>query len=113
MDSRVWHRYVAVACGQAMDLDVHATEELVGCIEALAAVAPATGSAAVKIFAGAGVGEVMIDEGNDRGRVRIRLMAESESGRSSSRLSPVAGERDVHKQNRPVLPGEHGLLTER
>jgi hypothetical protein len=73
MESRVWQRYVAVACSQAWGLDVHAAEELFWCIEALLAATPVGGSATMKVFVGAGVGELVVDGSGDEVRIAIRL----------------------------------------
>jgi len=113
MDSRVWQRYVAVACGQAWNLDVHATEELVHCIEALAAVAPEVGCAAVNVFAGSGIGEVAIEGRSDGGRVRIRLKCGSGRDHPDDRPTPSAGVPHVLEQNWPLLSSQHGLSAQR
>jgi hypothetical protein len=73
MESRVWQRYIAVACSQAWRLDVSATEELLRCIEALLAESPLAGSAKVKVFLDRGVGEIGVERRGDDVRVNIRL----------------------------------------
>ena len=75
MDARVWQRYVAVACSQAWSMDVHATEELVRCVETLLDGAPATGSVAVRVLLGSCVGELAIHSDAGVIRVTIRSLA--------------------------------------
>ena len=74
MDARVWQRYVAVACSQAWNMDVQATEELLHCIETLLEAAPATGSVAVRVLLGTGVGELALD--SDAGVISVTLRAQ-------------------------------------
>jgi hypothetical protein len=72
MDASVWRRYVAVACSQAWRLDVHATEEMLECIETLLEAAPSTGSATVRVLLRTGVGELVVDGGTGKVRIGIR-----------------------------------------
>jgi hypothetical protein len=72
MDSRVWQRYVAVVCSQAWNLNVYETEEVVRCVEALVAAAPVTGSAAVRVLLGTGIGELAVDPTGEKVRIGIR-----------------------------------------
>ena len=78
MDTRVWQRYLAVACSQAWSMDVQATEELLRCIETLLEAAPATGSVTVRVLLESGVGELALD--SDAGVVSVTLRSQLEDG---------------------------------
>ena len=78
MDARVWQRYVAVACSQAWNMDVRATEELLRCIETLLETAPISGPVAIRVLLGSGVGELAVD--GDGGVVSVTIRSRGGHG---------------------------------
>jgi hypothetical protein len=110
MDARVWQRYVAAACGHAWTLDVHDTEQVLRCIEALLAAAPIRGSATVHVLLGTGVGELTVEADAEGTRIRIRTQVcgtGQRPGEYRARPRNDGAERSGEKTLAPRLQGLH------